>query len=53
MGSKSDGSEGGFYGVGRGKQDFFIFLQAFAGLWEFGLVTGNKLIVSCQNRFAQ
>ena len=36
----------------EGKQDFFIFLQAFAGLWKFGLVTGDELIVSCQSRFA-
>src|SRR5262249_34792236 len=25
------------------KEDFFIFLQAFAGLREFGLVTGDEL----------
>src|SRR6266849_10983724 len=37
--------------VVEAKQDFFIFLQAFAGLWEFGLVTGDELIVSCQSRF--
>jgi hypothetical protein len=30
----------------EGKEDFFIFLQAFAGLWKFGLVTGDELIVS-------
>jgi hypothetical protein len=36
----------------EGKEDFFIFLQAFAGLWKFGLVTGDELIVSCQSRFA-
>jgi len=36
----------------EGEQDFFIFLQAFAGLWKFGLVTGDELIVSCQSRFA-
>src|SRR3974377_323307 len=36
----------------EGKQDFFIFLQAFTGFWEFGLVTGYELIVSCQSRFA-
>jgi len=25
------------------KQDFFIFVEAFAGFWEFGLVTsGHK-----------
>src|SRR5271165_5783400 len=29
--------------VVKGKQDFFIFLQAFAGFWEFGLVTGDSL----------
>src|ERR1700751_1476486 len=34
------------------KEDFFIFVQAFAGLREFGLVTGDELIVSCQSRFA-
>ena len=38
--------------VVKGKQDFFIFLQAFAGLWEFGLVTGDELIVGCQSCFA-
>jgi hypothetical protein len=26
------------------KQDFFIFLQAFAGFWELDLVTGEELI---------
>src|SRR6516225_9688436 len=36
----------------KGKQDFFIFLQAFAGFWKFGLVTGDKLIVSRQSSFA-
>src|SRR6516162_8198535 len=36
----------------EGKEDFFIFLQAFAGLRKFGLVTGDELIVSCQSRFA-
>src|ERR1700731_1463158 len=36
----------------EGKEDFFIFLQTFAGLWKFGLVTGDELIVSCQSRFA-
>src|SRR6516165_630198 len=36
----------------EGKQDFFIFLQAFAGLRKFDLVTGDKLIVGCQSRFA-
>src|SRR5438105_3261798 len=35
----------------KGKQDFFIFLQAFAGFWEFGLVTGDELIIGCQSRF--
>src|SRR6516162_9349827 len=38
--------------VVKGKQDFFILLQAFAGFWEFGLVTGDELIVSCQSCFA-
>ena len=27
----------------EGKEDFFIFLQAFAGLRKFGLVTGDEL----------
>src|ERR1700736_5059230 len=36
----------------EGKEDFFISLQAFAGLWKFGLVTGDELIVSGQSRFA-
>src|SRR5438132_388744 len=27
----------------EGKQDFFIFLQTFAGLWKFDLVTGDEL----------
>jgi hypothetical protein len=34
------------------KEDFFIFRQAFAGLWKFGLIAGDELIVSCQSRFA-
>jgi len=38
--------------VVKGKQDFFIFLQAFAGFWEFGLVTGDELIVGSQSCFA-
>jgi hypothetical protein len=38
--------------VVKGKQDFFIFLQAFAGFWEFGLLTGDELIVGCQSCFA-
>jgi hypothetical protein len=38
--------------VVKGKQDFFIFLQASAGFWEFGLVTGDELIIGCQSRFA-
>jgi hypothetical protein len=33
-------------------EDFFILLQAFAGLRKFGLVTGDELIVGCQSRFA-
>src|SRR5215471_1227106 len=37
--------------VVKGKQDFLILLQAFAGLWKFGLVTGDELIVSCQSPF--
>src|SRR6516164_1547240 len=36
----------------EGKQDFFILLQAFAGLWELCLVTGDELIIGCQSRFA-
>src|SRR3977135_4684397 len=36
----------------EGKTYFFISLQAFAGLWKFGLVTGDELIVSGQSRFA-
>jgi hypothetical protein len=38
--------------VVKGKQDFFIFLQAFARFWEFALITGNELIVGCQSRLA-
>jgi hypothetical protein len=38
--------------VVKGKQDFFIFLQAFAGFREFSLVTGDKLFVGCQSFFA-
>src|SRR6516162_264000 len=34
------------------KQDFFIFVEAFAGFWEFGLVTRDELIVGCQSCFA-
>jgi hypothetical protein len=36
----------------KGKEHFFIFVQAFTGFWEFDLVTGNKLIVGCQSCFA-
>ena len=36
----------------KGKQYFFIFVQAFAGFGEFALVTGNELIVGCQSGFA-
>jgi hypothetical protein len=36
----------------EGKQHLFIFLQAFAGLRKFDLVTGDELIVSRQSRFA-
>ena len=36
----------------KGKQHFFIFVQAFAGFWEFYLVTGNKLIIGSQSGFA-
>jgi len=39
--------------VVKGKQDFFILLQAFAGFCEFGLVTGNELIVRCQSCLAR
>src|SRR5262249_137106 len=38
--------------VVKGKQNFFILLQAFAGFREFGLITADELIVSCQCRFA-
>src|ERR1700730_18490569 len=38
--------------VVKGKEHFFIFLQAFAGFWEFDLVTRDELIVSRQNGFA-
>src|SRR5260370_2519050 len=38
--------------VVEGKQHFFIFLQAFAGFWEFALVTGDELVVGCQSCFA-
>src|SRR5216683_7035619 len=38
--------------VVKGKQHFFILLQAFAGFWEFELVTGDELIVGCQSCFA-
>jgi hypothetical protein len=38
--------------VVKGKQDFFIFLEAFARFWEFALLTGNELIVGCQSRLA-
>jgi hypothetical protein len=36
----------------KGKQRFFIFLQAFAGFWELDLVTGDELIVGRQRCFA-
>src|SRR5258707_4497639 len=36
----------------EGKQDFFIFLQTFAGLWKFDLVTGDELFVGCTSCFA-
>jgi hypothetical protein len=36
----------------KGKQNFFVFLQALAGLWKFDLVTVDELLVSCQSRFA-
>src|ERR1700746_784995 len=38
--------------VVKGKQHFFIFVQAFAGFREFDLVTGDKLITGCQSGFA-
>src|ERR1700722_17433581 len=38
--------------VVKGKQRFFIFCQAFAGFWEFDLVTRNELIKGCQSCFA-
>src|SRR5271157_6554487 len=36
----------------KGKQHLFIFLQAFAGFWEFDLVTGEELLVGRQSGFA-
>src|ERR1700759_4363903 len=36
----------------KGKQYFFIFVQAFAGFGEFALVTGDELIVGRQSGFA-
>src|SRR5207237_5524769 len=36
----------------EGKEDFFIFLQTFAGLWKFDLVTGDELFVGCTSCFA-
>ncbi len=36
----------------KGKENFFVFVQAFAGFWEFGLVTGDELIVGRQSCFA-
>ena len=36
----------------KGKEHFFIFRQAFAGFWEFDLVTGEELIVGRQSGFA-
>src|ERR1700761_7113442 len=36
----------------KGKQYFFIFVQAFAGFGEFALVTGDELIGGCQSGFA-
>src|SRR6266436_7406027 len=38
--------------VVKGKQDFFIFLQAFAGFREFSLVTGDELFVGSSSCFA-
>src|SRR5580704_15068362 len=38
--------------VVKGKEHFFIFVQAFAGFWEFDLVTGNELIIGSQSGFA-
>ena len=38
--------------VVQGKQDFFIFLQAFAGFREFSLVTGDELFVGSKSCFA-
>ena len=38
--------------VVKGKQRFFIFVQAFAGSWKFDLVTGDELILGCQSCFA-
>src|ERR1700722_13494866 len=36
----------------KGKQYFFIFVQAFAGFGEFASVTGDELIVGRQSGFA-
>jgi hypothetical protein len=65
MGSEPNSSEGRFDGVGgpqvrpvlgrevvKGKEHFFVFLQAFTGLWKFDLVAIDELIVGCQSRFA-
>jgi hypothetical protein len=35
--------------VVKSKHDFFNFLQACADSWEFGLVTGDELIIGCQS----
>ena len=38
--------------VVKGKEHFLIFRQAFAGFWEFDLVTGEELIIGRQSGFA-
>jgi hypothetical protein len=38
--------------VVKAKENFFVFLQALAGLWKFDLVTVGELLLRCQSRFA-
>jgi hypothetical protein len=38
--------------VVKAKENFFVFLQALAGLWKFDLVTVDELLLRCQSRFA-
>jgi hypothetical protein len=35
--------------VVKGKQRFFIVFQAFAGFWEFDVVTGDELFIGRQS----